>query len=465
MKRLRMHIALENEKPADTDAPKEVTETAPVEAAPAPAATDAPAVVAEAPMETPATTEPAPAAAEVPAEAPVPAAPADASVVTDETAVPAAAETPDTTVSQDTADEESSDTDVAQNIEEIQDMVNEADAVSEATSALASTEVIEERLEEKVKDGVGMENHTALMVGSALEHFYERAGFSESKMSGFSLENFNEADRLENTKVALEELKEFNTGLRKSLTIAQEGLSARFINTVKMVFNSEEDIKERIMAGMAKAKDGKVQDVKVLKTPGWGRSFAVIGKKELSYDDVASYLKRYSDLITSSELNTLMNDFAACINKVGAELTKSRFIADDAAIAEIHKIATGIEEFHNRCAALSEKHNVKTASNDPSFNSLTAEEVAKLGATTLKLMDDSKYKATMKKFTDAIDSYNTNVFLESHTRLAKAAAKDIRAADQVINHLNSSFSNIYEDIGEFHRITFAVSNYIKASVK
>lgn len=345
----------------------------------------------------------------------------------------------------------------------ISDATNEVADVVETGSIIDTTEIIEDTVQKSVDEGTGVDEVTAEVMTSSLEHFYDRLSFNGDKLFSISTESFSvAADRLEKTKVALEELKEFNKFAIAKNNVAQEGMFARLGNTVKLLFNSQEKIQDKLAIAIKASqvngtKEGRIDE------PGWGRSFAIVGNKELSGADVISYMENFNKVVLSPKLAEIVDEYVSIVDKISSELSKSRFIANETAVVEIQKLSDGLNQYENKVSDFVQKNGVKSAKNDPSFKMLTKQEAAKLGKATSDLINNKSVDAMIKKVDRAISVANTQIFDEGNTRLAGMMAKDMRAARAIINKLNPIMYEFFHILDVRNRVCFAAYQYINAS--
>jgi len=341
--------------------------------------------------------------------------------------------------------------------------VNELESIEEGADILETTTEIANNLSEKVESGEGVDETASALIEPALEHFYSRMGYVGKRTISASLEDFKSKDtRLEATKCVLEELTDYNNKLASGLSIAQEGLMSRIGNSLKLLFTSAEKIQEKLIANMAEI-ETKGAKTTLIKEPGWGRSFAVIGKRHLTPADVTSFMKKYSAALSSPDFISIVDDFVTIVTKVTNEVSKSRFIASNDSIKAINDLAAQIPEFRAKVDQYLLNNTVKNAKNDPSFDPLDINGAKILGKAAIDLMNDHKLNSAVTKINTTVLNANNTIFLESQIRLVKAMAKDIRATQNLINQLNPIIQEVLVALQQRARICYAVSNYIKAS--
>jgi len=343
-------------------------------------------------------------------------------------------------------------------------IVSELDNISEGESTLITTTDIADSVEKTVESGDGMDEVSSEIVASAMEHFYDRNGFVGKHSLKSSLENYaDKQSSLEATKLALEEIKDFNAKLANGLSIAQEGIFARIGNSIKLMFSSEEKIHEKLL-DIINSLDNKEFKTTVIKEPGWGRSFAIIGKRELNSNDVISYLERYKSLVSSSKLFDIINEYCTIVNSLSTELSKSRFIAKDEAIDAINSLTDKVNALEPEVNKIIGDHDVKTASNDPSFIPLDIKSSKKIGKDAIDIISNDKLNRAIEQISSAISHANITIWNESNTRIMGILAKDIKAAQNLCNRLNPVMNEILIVIHERSRICYACLNYLKASI-
>lgn len=312
----------------------------------------------------------------------------------------------------------------------------------------------------KVIEADPMNEQTAEAVNVVLEHFRTRTGYRRTLLP--SMESFAGDDSRSNANhVAMENLTHFNAQLTGGMSIAQEGMLARLGNSIKLIFTSEEKIIEMLKVGQ-KESIAHGSKTRQIKTPGWGRSFSVIAEKELSGKDVLKFLTNYEKIMTGSDFKNIVEDYIKIIGDLSKELSKSRWIANNAATKAIQDLTDDVDKFRTKADKL-RLDTTKTARNDPSFEPLTPDEVKKIGDLALKMMTDAKLNSLIRALENAVDLCNTNIFVESNTRIVKWMAADIRAAQQIVWRLNPVLVEIVDVTSNRARLCFACARYIKAS--
>lgn len=341
-------------------------------------------------------------------------------------------------------------------VEQLGDVQEGADIAETATE-------ITESVQETVNQGDGMSEQTSEIVNSAMEHFYDRLGYKRKRVSAIpAMESFKvKESRLQATKVAVEELQNFSNKLHGSLTVAQEGVFARLGNTLRLVFTSNEKIRERVDQYAADLKS-KGSNGKLIKEPGWGRSFAKIGKPVLNGADVIKHTEALTKLLTSAEAIDVMKDITDLLEKLTLEVSKSRFVANDDAVKEIQSLTEKASALRDKIDKLIFT-DVRTAKNDPSFQALTPEEGEKIAKTVNTLLNNTALDNARTAMEQAISNTNSLLFTESQTRLLGIYAADLRAVQQLVMKLNPIIGEIVNLSRDRMRTAFAVGKYMKAS--
>jgi len=346
---------------------------------------------------------------------------------------------------------------------EAEALISELDNIKEGESTLQATTDIEESIEKTIESDQGMDVVSSEIVAAALEHFYQRNGFTSSFINKASLESFiDNKNNLEATRFALEELKIFNSKLSNGLNIAQEGLLARAVNTFKLIFTSEKKINEKLQQAISDA-ETKGTKTGIIKTPGWGRSFSVINKTHLTQSDVISYLDRFCKLTKSTELYKLLDDYISILNEIKSEVSKSGIIAKDECVEKINKLNDKVSSFTKKSYDLMAKHEVKNAKNDPSFNCLDADGVKKVGKLANDILNNKDLDRKAEDILNSCYSAENSILSDAQIRLRGYNASDIKAAYALINRMMPAIDELFTIMYSSNRICFSCVNYIKAS--
>jgi hypothetical protein len=158
-----------------------------------------------------------------------------------------------------------------------------------------------------------------------------------------------------------------------------------------------------------------------------------------------------------------MKEYIKIVDKLADSVSKSTFIANDIAVADINALTEKIDEFKDTVYNFNTKHNVKTAKNDPSFEPLDVKAADKLSKLAISLIEDNKVNLLLSAMQDSVNRANINLFSASSTRLIGSFAKDLRAARNMILKLNPVMNEILSATAERNRVAYASMNYIKAS--
>ena len=349
--------------------------------------------------------------------------------------------------------------DVAKNDAEAAEIENDADRIEETESIGEAVDTMTEQVEAAVESGEGMSEETARAVDTALEHFKARLGYSKEILP--SMESFKSADsRLAQTKVALENLKVLQAGLNKNLAISQEGLGARLKNVIERLATSD----KKILSKVQTMKDMPAIESKKIEDPAWGRVFARSGKNELSGADI---VKAYADMSSSSDRNKLkeiLTKTQSIFTKVGDQLSRSTFIANDDAVKEITKLSeeadkliSEYKEFFDRNFGKEGSVNVTTA---------TTAEVKKLASEVIAtLQDDALNKAWVDYETAAYRTYD-DYFENGKWRLIGQFAADFRAFRRLIDsHMAKVVDCIHTYRSVENKAAYSAYKYLEASTK
>jgi len=338
----------------------------------------------------------------------------------------------------------------------------EVDNTEEVIGVQQSTDSMIQTVAAAVDSGAGMAPETTEVVEAAMEHMYNRMGYKPKKRATVANEDFkSDSSRLNATVLALEEMKDFSKRLDKGLTIAQEGMLARFGNTLKLLFTSSDKI-QRLLTENVQEITAKGAKEGIIKEPGWGRSFSQLGIKELSGADVLAYVGKVEKLVTSSAFIDLIESYTDICRKLEKEVSRSWFIAKDnavQAIADINSEADKVIESADKLYI----SDALTAKNDPSFKPLTVQEAKKLADAAKSITGDRRLNQALYKLEDAIHDVNVELYNNINLRLAQGLAADIRAAHRVLNKINPTLITVIKITSNSERLAFASARYIKSS--
>lgn len=331
----------------------------------------------------------------------------------------------------------------------------------EGSGILETTNTMITLTEEAIDSGEGLPASTAGVINAAMEHFYNRAGIDLGKDKILALESNSVKVALSDTKTALEDMKAFSKRLDKALVVSQEGMLSRLGNSFKLAFTNRDKIHDSILLNMNAIKTHGSKEG-VIKEPGWGRSFAIQGKRLVSGAEVVGIVKNYTSIVTSSQMKKLLNEYTDLLEKITKEVSKSLLVAKDEATKNIYDLAKQSESLRVKVDKIINSSK-KTAGNDPSFTPLKEAEAQKLTDMVNNMFTDSELRTAIKRCDAAIGHTNNELYYSSLNRVAGTDSADIRAARGVINKTNDVISDISYILSRMDRVAFACSNYIKAS--
>ena len=347
-------------------------------------------------------------------------------------------------------------TNVAENGAEAEGITNDADRIAEAQSIGEAVDTMTDTTEAAVESGEGLSEETAQTVEAAMEHFRTRLGYSKKVVP--SLEGFKDkTTRLEQSKLALENLKALQAGLDKNLSIAQEGFFARVKNAFERWSTSDYEILKKIEA----FKSAAAGEEKEIDDPAWGRVFANSGKTELTASDIATLLNHM--LTQRKKAIPHIRKFNDLLRKAKNELDKSMFIAKDESVAEIDRIGEDFaglkEEFQKDFQTSSKADNVKVKTANQS-------DIKKIADLVSKMVNDHEWNTTITNFVENAQEADFVNFKNGNTRLIRVVAADLRAYRRVID---DSARTIYSGISDISSATnkayYGAYKYLQASIK
>jgi len=165
----------------------------------------------------------------------------------------------------------------------------ETDCVEEAASIGNSLTVMTNAVHESIEQNEEISNTALTTLNAAVEHFCARLQYKKKVVP--SLESFKLTNRIDQTQIAYENLKELNSSLKIKLAISQEGLFDKLTNAIEKKFTSTEKILKQIE--LLKGKEAR--EAVVLKDQAWASIFNPKGvSSELNATDVIAYFKAIS---------------------------------------------------------------------------------------------------------------------------------------------------------------------------
>lgn len=313
-------------------------------------------------------------------------------------------------------------------IEEIEEAIDEGEAVAVTVDGIA------EQLElTAAEGGEGVSEPVAEALAAATEHFQSRLGYTGKPVMP-AMESFS-ANRLDATKLAIEQHKQLSAGIHKSLEVAQEGLLDRIKNKWAMIFSTEEKLTARL-AEVSKTYDAGTVKTEPLVNPAWGKALNHEGKAEITPADIMADLAKFQTQFSGDGVATTLEMVAHGINGVTTAIGKSSFIANDAAVAEINK---GHLAIMNLIAAAEKEFEVTAkGKTNATFTPVDA-------ATKKKMVTALQDVLANKKLDAALDKLDTALMGWYHAdanalRLAGDAADDLAAASAAVKSADDLYS-------------------------
>ncbi len=338
---------------------------------------------------------------------------------------------------------------------EASELASDSDQIDETESIADSVDSLTDQVEARVGDGTGISEDTAAALEVAVEHFKLRLGYSKKIVP--AMEGFKDAtSRLDKTKVTLENLKELQAGLNKSLAVAQEGLGERFVNAIKRAFTND----DKIRSSMNKVKTKAAIEPKDFKDPAWGRVFALGGKHELTGADVLKHLKEIKKF--RGTLIPMIKELNEIIRKATNEVDKSRFIAKDEAVEELNKLTEeGVKIKERYDSEFAVNFNKEASVN---IKSATDSEIKQIADTVIDLVNDSEFTKVVADLNEVVGTANVKLWTNQNTRIMAVMAADIKAFHRL---LEGSVTKMYRLVAYTTHIDWKASysayKYVEAS--
>ena len=211
------------------------------------------------------------------------------------------------------------------------DLLTKIDNVSEGESIVVAVDTISDSIATSVERGEGLDDVSAGIANAALENFYERLGYTPTLgRDRISMEGLDKAElRLQNSKVALEQIGQFRTKLVQSLAIAHEDM----MDSLGGHFNAAEHqlgmLQRRLQsASSAFGHEGKVDEL--IASGRWAAPFGAFDEEMVSSDDIVKRLRQIQDKINSEHAPfVIVEGMTRMVKEITSELGKAEGSVDD----------------------------------------------------------------------------------------------------------------------------------------
>lgn len=329
--------------------------------------------------------------------------------------------------------EERIDAEAGEQQAELTSIGSEVDQAAESAGMGEAIDTMSDTVAKSVDAGTGLGDETAQVVEAALEHFCTRLGVGRKMIP--AMESF-EHDRLGQSKIALENLRDLSTRISKNLAVAQEGILDRIGNAFSRAFTSLEQIRTAVR----KLKADQLIEERDLGTPAWGRVFGgITGKSSITGSDIAKVMTDVEK--NSDQLAVAIDKAASKLEAIRQQLDRKTFGAADGAAEAIHDIGQELNKILTDGTRgvpddlINDKSYASVMSCDKSsFSKITA-VINDARRTTVLEKAWERYHNAMQAVQDV--SRTGNVYVDLAIKAASNAQTDRRATNTVLNSLNN----------------------------
>lgn len=349
--------------------------------------------------------------------------------------------------------------------------------IDEAAATAETLEAVHGEMERSLEEG-GMSEPEARALEVAVEHLMTRVGFSKTRKTFPAMESFgNKANRVEATKLAMENISERAKKLWETIVAALRKVWEHVKSFFKGLFNASVGLKKRAEAleKQAKAtKGGHGPEGKMISTSSF-KILTVDGKILEGTDVVADYKGHLEEPIFKANRVAIVDKLKTALSKITSDTTPEEAARIDEEAAEVIRKEANLPDTLNLAfggaifKAENGENGFKAAIVIPEktevqekVEALPSSEVAKLASLVAARMD--LYKDGEKTISNAIDKLGTLIKVMTTktgegAEVAKVAAMRIRQANTACVQATSILR------GYDMRVATAVLNYAGASLK
>lgn len=202
-----------------------------------------------------------------------------------------------------------------------QDDLNQAEDISDTIGTIATD----------IDTSTGLSDDAAQVLNVVTEHFCRRLGYKHPIVP--ALESFNDTTRVQNTKIAIENLNKLNTQLVKSINIAQESLLNSIAESIVGVFSKEKELKMEVKRLKEETKNKQI-NVEEIPAKNWTTHLRT-DSSIISGKDVLEITGKLKKVVSSDEILRNVKDLSGLVKSIKNEVKGTWFKANQNAINKI----------------------------------------------------------------------------------------------------------------------------------
>ena len=347
-------------------------------------------------------------------------------------------------------------------IAEDKDRISEAVGVQDAVSKIAT------QVDNSITAGTGISDQTAAILEVSVEHFCKRLGYSKQVVP--SMEGFKDAvGRLEQSRIALENLQELNAKLTKNISIAQEGFFARIGNAFVRLFTTT----NKMLRTLEASRNLVASEEHLIKDPAWGRIFFSTKKFSLTGEDVISLMEDINDL-NHNRIIPLTKRITELFSEAIAQVNRSTYIANDDAVRKINLM---INDSYALRKEVEEMVTVEVVEESIDVLSASTDQIHRLCDIATRSIHDNQKSYQFYELLDKVDDSYYQIEKNRESRLLTIFTKHEKnpngsdAADIVAYHRMLEAGaiaavDLLRALNEAeYKIAYGAYKYIKASIQ
>lgn len=315
------------------------------------------------------------------------------------------------------------------------------------------------------EEAPGFTDEQAEAVEVAMEHFRKRLGITRLKMP--AMEAYS-TDRVNTTKLALEEIQNLQARLDKKLSLAQEGLGGRITNAIRRTFKTNKGMRNEIRNLNIDALD---KEPRSLGEPAWGRIFSLFVKQG-EKADAAVVLKTIQLYNHSSEgkLKEVIKAASTALDEIDRELKRQMIGSADGAVSSIaaheKKVLALCEGLRSELPGDYKENafDIEVISCDRTKFKAIAHEI-EVGAHTTEI-ERLYSKYLWSAYELDISRQPTGGIAGAVVDIAKLAHADRRAAMKAVRNISRELDSIMEEfLSSYQKAVWGAYRYLTVSAK
>lgn len=315
------------------------------------------------------------------------------------------------------------------------------------------------------EEAPGFTDEQVEAVEVAMEHFRKRLGVSKLKMP--AMEAYG-PDRVNATKLALEEIQNLQDKIDKKLHLAQEGLGGRITNAIRRTFKTNKGMRNEIRNLNPEALD---KEPRSLGEPAWGRIFSLFVKQG-EKADAAVVLKTIQLYNHASEgkLKQVIKEASNALNEIDRELKRQMIGSADGAVSNIaaheKKVVALCEGIRSELPGdyAENAFDVEVFSCDRTKFKAIAHEI-EVGAHTTEI-EQLYSKYLWSAYELDISRQQTGGVAGAVIDIARIAHADRRAAMKAVRNISRELDSIMEEFLEsYQKAVWGAYRYLVISAK